>query len=137
MKDKIFIDTNIWIYATLQDTQNQAKREVAFKTIQSNNEIFVNTQILNEFYNVLLRHKVSDNKILTYINEIIKNTIVSAQDMETLNQAWTIKPKYLLSLWDSLIVSAALQNNCSILYSEDMQHNQLIENSLKIINPFK
>ena len=38
--------------------------------------------------------------------------------------------------WDSLIVATALSSECSILYSEDMQHNQLIENKLRIINPF-
>ena len=37
---------------------------------------------------------------------------------------------------DSLMISSALLNNCNILYSEDLQHNQLIENQLQIINPF-
>jgi len=37
---------------------------------------------------------------------------------------------------DSLVLSAALGNGCSVLYSEDLQHNQTIENTLKILNPF-
>jgi len=44
--------------------------------------------------------------------------------------------KYKLSFYDALIVNAALQNQCCKLYSEDMQHSQIIENRLTIINPF-
>ena len=38
---------------------------------------------------------------------------------------------------DSLIVATALENGCTILYSEDMQHEQIIEKQIKIINPFE
>jgi predicted nucleic acid-binding protein len=50
-----------------------------------------------------------------------------------------LTPKVLAkySYWDSLIIASALKNNCSICYSEDMQHGQLIEDRLKVINPFK
>ncbi len=137
MKDKIFIDTNIFVYAVLNDNNENGKRKIAIDLIQSESNIVVNTQILNEFYNVLLRHKITDSKIITYIEEIIKNVIVSNQDIKTLKKAWNIRQKYMFSLWDSLVVASALQNNCTILYTEDMQHNQIIENTLKIVNPFK
>jgi predicted nucleic acid-binding protein len=48
-----------------------------------------------------------------------------------------IRQKYRLSFWDSLIIASALENNCLTLYSEDMQDGQIIEDRLKIINPFK
>ena len=41
------------------------------------------------------------------------------------------------SFWDSLIIKAALKNSCDMLYSEDMQHGELIDNRLTIINPFR
>ena len=50
--------------------------------------------------------------------------------------ALDIQIKYKYSYWDSLILSSAINNECSILYSEDLQHNQIIKESLKIINPF-
>lgn len=43
---------------------------------------------------------------------------------------------YGYAYWDSLIISTAINENCSLIYSEDMQHNQSIENKLKILNPF-
>ncbi|MFM6846199.1 MAG: PIN domain-containing protein, partial [Dolichospermum sp.] len=51
-------------------------------------------------------------------------------------QALEINAKYNYSYWDSLIIATALLSECSIIYSEDMHHNQLIENTVRIINPF-
>ncbi len=48
-----------------------------------------------------------------------------------------IREKYRYSYYDSLVISAALYANCTVLYSEDMQHGQIIENKLKIVNPFE
>jgi predicted nucleic acid-binding protein len=43
----------------------------------------------------------------------------------------------LFSIYDSLIISTALQNQCTILYTEDLQHNQIVDGKLKIVNPFQ
>ena len=137
MKDKIFIDTNIWVYASLINKSDLPKRNISIDLIQKNSIRFVSTQVLNEFYNALLKYKIKDAEILGFINEIIENTNVCQQDIETLRRGWSIKANYQFSLWDSLIIASALENNCSILYTEDMQHKQNIENSLTIINPFK
>ena len=137
MRDRVFIDTNIWVYASLLTDTDVQKREVAINLIQANTNLFVSTQVLNEFYSVLLKYRINTEKILAFINEILENTNVCSQDLDTLKKSWSIIKNYQLSLWDSLIIAAALQNNCSILYTEDMQHNQIIENSLIIINPFK
>ena len=50
---------------------------------------------------------------------------------------YAFSEKYNFSYYDSIIVSTALENECNIVYSEDMQHSQIIENKLTIINPFK
>jgi predicted nucleic acid-binding protein len=55
----------------------------------------------------------------------------------TIKKAIEIKIKYKFSFWDSLIVASALENRCNILYTEDLQHGQVIETTLKIVNPFK
>lgn len=137
MKDKVFIDTNIFVYAALLDKQGNTKHEMAVDLIQKELNVVVSTQILNEFYNALLKHNIKDAQIVEYSNEIAKNVKISSQNIETLRKAWRIKAKYQFSLWDSLVLASALQNDCSILYTEDLQHNQIIENTLKIVNPFK
>ena len=57
-------------------------------------------------------------------------------ELETVKRCFFVKEKYLYSWWDSLVLASALENDCSILYSEDLQCNQIIERKLKIINPF-
>jgi predicted nucleic acid-binding protein len=48
-----------------------------------------------------------------------------------------IMNKYDFQLFDSIIISSALESGCSLLYSEDMNDEQIIEKQLKIVNPFK
>jgi len=50
-------------------------------------------------------------------------------------KASDLRNRYSLSYWDSMIVAAALEASCSVLYSEDMQSGLLVDQSLKIINP--
>lgn len=54
----------------------------------------------------------------------------------TVERAWELKQRYQLAYWDSLIVSSALETMCTVLYSEDLQHRQVIEGTLQIVNPF-
>ena len=44
--------------------------------------------------------------------------------------------RYRLSVYDAMIVAAALIAECTTLWSEDMQHGLVVENRLRIINPF-
>jgi predicted nucleic acid-binding protein len=57
-------------------------------------------------------------------------------EQETLMTASELRQRYSVSFWDSLVISSALQANVPVLYSEDLQHEQVIEDRLKIINPF-
>ncbi len=56
-------------------------------------------------------------------------------DASKVLQAIELNIRYGYSYWDSLIIATALQRDCDILYSEDMQHDQLVESKLRIINP--
>jgi predicted nucleic acid-binding protein len=137
MKDSCFIDTNIFVYAAMQTAIENPKREVALDLILNEPNIIISTQVINEFYSVLLKHKIPDKDIVIYIKEIIRGTKVYSQHLSTLKLAWIVKSKYEFSLWDSLIIASALQQQCNILYTEDLQHLQIIEKQLTIINPFK
>ncbi|NJP12010.1 MAG: PIN domain-containing protein [Leptolyngbyaceae cyanobacterium RU_5_1] len=61
---------------------------------------------------------------------------VTEIDVLKVIQALEVNLKYGYSYWDSLIIATALLNDCSVFYSEDMQHNQLIENKTRIVNPY-
>ena len=137
MTEKVFIDSNIFIYAYTSD--DERKHSIAHHLLRHNvfnNEIIISVQILTEFYSVMARYKYPHNEIKSCLNEIIEQVQVMPLELETIKQCLYIKEKYGSSWWDSLVLASALENNCVILYSEDMQSNQVIENTLRIINPF-
>ena len=140
MKDKTFIDTNIFVYAFIEpeDEKDKRKHFQAIKLLNSTQElnIFISVQVLNEFYNSLLKYQISDKKIQEKLQQIIDVVFVTPLTLETIKRCWEIKMKYRFSYYDSLIIASALESNCSILYTEDMQNGQIIENRLKIVNPF-
>jgi predicted nucleic acid-binding protein len=135
MTDKCFIDTNIWVYAHLQDTHN--KCEMALELLETLPQLVGSTQVLNEYYSVMLKKKIADHLIQENIELIISIAEITVIEIVTLRRAHKLKLKYGFSYWDSLVLASALGAGCQYLYSEDMQHHQLIENSLIIINPFK
>ncbi|MCP4754056.1 MAG: PIN domain-containing protein [Proteobacteria bacterium] len=91
---------------------------------------------MNEFSSVLIKHQGDNETIHNLVGAIGEECQIGIINLETINQAWNIRKKYSFSIWDSLIVASAIENNCSILYTEDLQHEQTIDGSLKIANPF-
>ena len=70
------------------------------------------------------------------IDECIAKMNVLPVDVNIVKQCFELKDRYGFSYWDSLILSAALVGDCSVVYSEDMQHGQVINGKVKIVNPF-
>ncbi len=99
--------------------------------------LLVSTQVLGELFHVLTRKKfTSRTDAITIISDVINTFPVQAINTTEVIQALEINTKYNYSYWDSLIIATALLGKCSIIYSEDMQHNQLIDNKVRILNPF-
>ncbi len=113
------------------------KSLTANELIFSLDEIIVSTQVINEVTNILFKKFQLDTaSIKRVMLELESNFKIASFTLNTQLKALEIKEKYKLQYYDSLILATALENNCTVLYSEDMQHSQIIENSLKIINPF-
>ena len=132
MKSEVFLDTNIILYGI---DSNLEKSKIAHKLVSGNP--CISTQVINEFANVLLRkYKWLPKEVASTINEISERLSIIIVTEKTAIAATTLLEEYYFSWWDSLMVAAALEANCKILYSEDMQHNQVINNVLTIKNPF-
>jgi predicted nucleic acid-binding protein len=84
----------------------------------------------------LIKHSVSDQAIKDAVQEIIDNSVVIALNTDLIRETWRIRDRYHFSYWDSMIIAAAIKGRCDILYSEDLQNGQLIDNQIKIKNPF-
>jgi len=136
MKDNILIDSNVWIY--LASKQDVKKKEIAEDLIDKHfSNIILSVQILAEIFTVL------DKKTDLVKKDIAKITFFYAENFKVVSsgkdifdKGVNIRMKYGFSLFDSLIISTGLLYDCRFLYSEDLQHNQLIDKRLRIINPF-
>ena len=131
--DRFFTDSNILLYL-LSDVEN--KKEIAKQLLRTNPVI--STQVITENINVAFKKfkSLTPQQILQHKNFICLLSELVLINEKTIDLALEIKSEYQYQWFDSLIIASALQANCTILYSEDMQHNQQIENRLIIINPF-
>jgi len=134
MKGRIFIDTNIILYS--YSKTELEKSEVANSLIFETKNLISN-QVINETINILYKkYNLNSQQIEDVILELDDNFEICNFTIKTQVKALRIKEKYKYQYYDSLIIATALESGCSILYSEDMQHNQIIENKITIINPF-
>jgi predicted nucleic acid-binding protein len=133
MTARVFADTNLFVYA---ESQDQNKSLSAMDIIQASPVI--STQVINETISVLTRkHGFSLAEAYEIAQSLLDLCEVVAVDVATIRKAMDLAKRYALSHWDSLIVAAALLANCEKLYSEDMQHGQVFDNCLTVVNPFK
>ena len=139
MKDKYFLDTNIIIYSF--DSENKAKQTIARNLIAQglgNQSTCISYQVIQEFLNVALKKfkiPLSPSDAQKYITITLAPLCEVFSSIPLYHKAIDIQERWKFSFYDSLIIAAALSSNCTILYSEDMQHKQKIEDII-IINPF-
>lgn len=140
MNDKYFLDTNILIYSF--DSSHPAKRKISRDLVAGALEKgkgIISYQVIQEFLNVATRKfavamKVKDAQI--YLNIVLEPLCEVFSSMELFHQGLEISDQWRFPFYDALIVAAALQADCRVLYSEDMQDNQTVK-GLSIRNPFK
>jgi len=132
-----FVDTNILVYAADESPGESRKRTIARELLRAAG-LKISVQVLNEFLaSARSKHKLD----LSPAAEKDWLSAWLAMEVEPLTSshfldALRIHHTYQLSHWDSLIVATALFSQADILYSEDMQHGQLID-GIRIINPFQ
>jgi predicted nucleic acid-binding protein len=129
----VFFDTNVVLYLLSADA---AKADRAEELLAIGGVISV--QVLNEFASVALRKLgMSWAEIRDVLAQVRVVCPVESMSADTHDRALQVAERYGLSIYDALILAAALLAGCTILYSEDMQDGQVIERQLTIRNPFK
>lgn len=133
MPDKLFLDTNVLLYALAQSDRRTARAE---QLLMAGGIISV--QVLNEFASVARRKlrmpwrevKEALNSIRTLCPSPVPVTVT------THDLALNIAERYKYEVYDALVIASALGAKCTVLHSEDLQHGQVIEKRLTIRNPF-
>ncbi len=130
-----FIDSNIWLYAFVE--QGEPQKQAVAGQLLTQPAVVVSTQIVNEVcVNLLKKAGFTEEQIGRLIRSFYRRYSVTAIDGATMLAATELRGRYSFSFWDSLVVAAALQTGCELLYTEDMQHGLLIDDRLRIVNPF-
>jgi predicted nucleic acid-binding protein len=139
MSAKVFVDTNILVYA--HDLNSDVKNERARALIEnlwSTGGGVLSTQVLQELC-VSLRRKVAKPLSVEETRNLIEDysdweIVVNTQD--SIIEALHIESRHHISFWDALIVQAAEQSGAEILYSEDLSEGQ-IYGSVRVVNPLR
>lgn len=134
MSDRVFLDTNILIYA---HTDVDPVKQLISQNLIVDNLTYISTQVLQELSNTLNRkfnHTWQDAE--NVFKNAIENNILHINTENTILKTFQLAQRYKFSFYDSLIISAALECDCNMLYSEDLNAGQVIEEKLEIVNPF-
>jgi predicted nucleic acid-binding protein len=133
-ESKCFFDTNLLVYLY----SKEPKSAIVENFIHAHfGQIWLSIQVLNELYSVLTRKNLkTKEEAQIIINDLIESYKTYCIDEQCIKRAMALHIQYHFSYWDSLIMAAALEVGCTTLYSEDLQHNRLIEDRLIILNPF-
>ena len=136
MSAREFLDTNVLVYAHdgADLTKRGRARDLVRRLLRERNGV-LSVQVLQEFFAAATRKlgmpsETARRHILTYaqfdVVSLSAPDVTAAIDLHRLHQ---------FSIWDALIVRAALNGTCATLHTEDMQTGRLVEN-LEIANPF-
>jgi predicted nucleic acid-binding protein len=136
MTGKVFLDTNILLYAEFDDgsDKHQKAKKLLLQEILGA-EVFISTQVFNEFYVQAMRKGKTVDEIEMVLQQYSVKFNVLPVGLSLIKDTWRIKRQYQFSYWDSLIIAASLESACHVVYTEDLQNGQIIDSSLTVINP--
>ena len=149
MRARIFLDTNTLVYLlegkaptpsvplTPGEIEANRKGDITLGLLQSD-AVFVGIQVFNELCNVALRRKFDWKKTRAMLDtlEALCRDVVPLT-LEVHKRGLFLHDRYKFQFYDALMLAAALEAGCTTFYSDDMQDDQVIENTMTIKNPFK
>lgn len=137
MTDRIFVDTNILVYA--HDTESREKHLVArdvLRELWNNVTGIVSPQVLQEFY-VTVTRKIANPLPKHDARQIVNTYAIWCTQITSADilAAFRVEEQAKLSFWDSLIIASASNAGATKLLSEDLNSGQVIA-GVEIENPF-
>jgi predicted nucleic acid-binding protein len=129
-----FIDTNVLVYLASRDPTKADRAESIIGTGGG----IISVQVLNELTNVARRKMrmswTETSAFLSIIRELLTAQPLTIEVHETGLQ---LAERHGFSIFDAMIAASALHADCDTLWSEDMQDGMMIENRLRVVNPFR
>jgi predicted nucleic acid-binding protein len=139
MSDRVFFDTNIFIYSLDHASpQKAATAKSLIREAQASHNGVISYQVVQEFFNVALRRfdpPMTTSEAEQYLATVFRPLLAVHSSTALYSEALRLHGNGRLSWYDALIVSAAQQSGCKLLLTEDLQHGRSFGN-LRIENPF-
>jgi len=139
MTERVFLDTNVVVYAFDGADASKAKRRRALEVLADDErELRVSAQVLGEFFVTVTRklaRPLSFGEAAAAVAELSSFAPVPT-DAELIATAIETSHRAQLSYWDALIVEAAARARCSVLLTEDLNDGAVI-GGVRIENPFR
>ena len=139
MSDRFFLDTNIFVYSFDQSApQKSQKSAQLIREALTAQKGVISYQVVQEFFNVALRRfsqpmQAADAE--QYLSTVFRPLLAVHSSQALYAEALHLRAQSGLSWYDALIVAAAIQARCDLLFTEDLQHGQRL-GGLRIVNPF-
>ena len=139
MNGRFFLDTNVFVYSFDASAPAKARRaRELIRAAVATGKGIVSYQVAQEFFNVALRRFAQPMAVAEaeqYLATVFRPLTAVHSSQTLFAEALRLSDRYRLSWYDALIVAAAIEGQCSLLYSEDLQHGQRFGN-LQVENPF-
>jgi predicted nucleic acid-binding protein len=134
----VFVDTNVLLYAVdPRDAGKQAAAQSWLRRCWADDCGRLSTQVLHELYanlrRIAPRLDVDAARGMVRRYRAWRPWLV---DAETVDAAWDVQDRYGLHYWDALMVASAQHQGCAYFLSEDLQHEQVLDN-VRVIDPFR
>jgi predicted nucleic acid-binding protein len=134
-----FLDTNIFVYTfDLQESRKSKLAENLIAEALRTGLGMISYQVAQEFIAVVCKPfqtPMSFEQIERYWNATLRPLLAVHSSPGLFVRALDLARRDQLAWYDALIVSAAIQGDCEVLYSEDMQHGRRF-GDLIVQNPF-
>ena len=139
MSDRYFLDTNIFVYSLdLSTARKTGEADRLINQALTTGKGVISYQVVQEFMNVSLRQfqvTMTVTELELYFFKVLLPMMTIPSSSGLFLEALRLKTSDQIAWYDSLIIAAALQGDCEVLYSEDMQHGRRF-GDLVIQNPF-
>jgi len=136
MASKVFFDANILLYS--DDPRSLSKQKIAVELIekyQRNRNGAVSLQVLGEYFHNARRKMGLDVATARQRTQFFARLLRYESRLDDVYAAIDLHQLHQFSFWDAMIVRAAVQCGCSVLYAEDMHHGMRVH-GVEIANPF-
>ena len=139
MNGRFFLDTNVFVYSFDRTVPAKARRAAQLiRQAVATRKGIVSYQVTQEFFNVALRrfvHPMTVAEAEQYLATVFRPLIAVHSSQALYGAALRLSDRYRLAWYDALILAAAIEGQCSRIYTEDLQHGQRYED-LEVENPF-